>query len=203
MTKNEFLNRLSEELATLDPIERERMLQYYREIIEDRVEDGLSEDQAVEELEDIHEIAARILEEIGPRPEQASGPAQPEKKRSVFTTVMLILGSPVWLPLLLAGGIVVLAVYVVVWALVISLFAVVAALGIAGLAGLLGFIVHLGTHFWGGLFFFGAGLFCTGAGLALVLPVCAAAKWMIHAAAGFGRWAWDTVFHNNRKERAA
>lgn len=203
MTKNEFLNRLSEELATLDSMERERMLQYYREIIEDRVEDGLSEDQAVEELEDIHEIAARILEEMGPQSVQASAPAQPEKKRSAFTTVMLVLGSPVWLPLLLSGGIVVLAVYVVVWALAISLFAMVASLGIAGIAGLLGFIVHLGTHFWGGLFFFGAGLFCAGVGLALLFPVCVAAKWMIHSTTGFGRCAWDKVFHNNRKESAA
>lgn len=196
MNKNEFLTRLSELLAPLDQMERVRMVQYYREIIEDRVEDGLTEEQAIEELEELEEIAARILDEMGPKQAQevVYQPAQ-EKKRSGFSTVLLILGFPVWFPLLLAGGAVVLSMYVVVWALVISLYAVVVSLGAAGIAGVMGLLMYVGSNFMSGIFILGTGLFCAGLGVALFFPVCAAAKAMVSGSVRFGKWAFDSVFH--------
>lgn len=199
MNKNEFLSRLSELLAPLDQMERVRMVQYYREIIEDRVEDGLTEEQAVEELEELEEIAARILDEMGyTQAQEVIYQPAPEKKRSGFSTVLLILGFPVWFPLLLAGGVIVLSIYVVVWALVISLFAVVVSLGFAGIAGMIGLFLNVGSHLMSGIFILGAGLFCAGLGVALFFPVCAAAKAMVSGSVRFGKWAFHSVFH--RKE---
>ena len=67
------------------------------------------------------------------------------------------------------------------------------------LMGALGTVIQLfeGSVSLGGWF---GGIFL---GLALLFPVCVAAKWMIHSTTGFGRCAWDKVFHNNRKESAA
>ena len=43
MNKETFLTKLTEALSFMDPAERNRTVQYYREILEDRVEDGLRE----------------------------------------------------------------------------------------------------------------------------------------------------------------
>jgi len=62
MTKSEFLNRLSVKFAALDERERERFLSFYEEMIEDRMEDGISEAEAVGSEGDLDEIAREILQ---------------------------------------------------------------------------------------------------------------------------------------------
>ena len=154
----------------------------------------------MQELEDVHSIAQRILQELGTASEP---PAKTPRNYGVFTIIMLVLGSPVWLPLLLAAGIVVLAVYVVVWALVITLFAVVLALGIAGVAGIFSLFVYWKSHFISGLFLLGVGLFCAGGAIALFFPICAAAGSILSGTAGFGRWVWGKLFRRGGKGEAA
>ena len=51
MTKQLFLNELSAALHGLPREERYRTLSYYDELIDDRMEDGQSEEEAVESLE--------------------------------------------------------------------------------------------------------------------------------------------------------
>ena len=50
MTKKEFLARLRRGLAQLPPEEREERLAFYSEMIDDRMEEGLSEQEAVASL---------------------------------------------------------------------------------------------------------------------------------------------------------
>lgn len=50
MNKQEFLDRLKVSLSELPPEELEERLNFYREIIDDRMEEGLSEEQAVAQL---------------------------------------------------------------------------------------------------------------------------------------------------------
>lgn len=57
MTKLKFLKKLSYELGCLEKREREKSLSYYSEIIDDRIENGLSEKLTVLEMEDISVIA--------------------------------------------------------------------------------------------------------------------------------------------------
>ena len=47
MRKQEFLNQLAAALAGMDREERYRTLSYYDELIDDRMEDGQDEEQAV------------------------------------------------------------------------------------------------------------------------------------------------------------
>ncbi len=185
MTKDEFLHRLNQALSSMKPVERARTVQYYREILEDRMEEGASEAEAVADL-DPEAIAADLL---------ASGTAPVRPRRSRFGTAMLVLGSPVWLPLLLAAGIVALALYIVVWALVVSMFAVVLALAVCLPAGILALVIYLGSHFWTGLFLLGAGLVCGALAVALFLPCLAAARLLVRASGQLLRRFWDRVFH--------
>ena len=60
MTKAEFLETLSNLLESISPEERTNTLEYYTEMIEDRMENGLSEEEAVAALGDIREIADQV-----------------------------------------------------------------------------------------------------------------------------------------------
>ena len=61
MTKREFLDRLERCLASLEDGERANMVEFYREQIEDRIDDGMAEGEAVASLEKPEDIAANIL----------------------------------------------------------------------------------------------------------------------------------------------
>ncbi|MBO4378214.1 MAG: DUF4097 family beta strand repeat protein [Clostridia bacterium] len=76
MTREQFLNELKAALAAMETEEKEAVLAYYAEMIDDRIEAGMSEEAAVMAMEPVREIAARVLEEAGieeqPAREQAA-----------------------------------------------------------------------------------------------------------------------------------
>ena len=63
MTKQLFLNELSAALHGLPREERYRTLRYYDELIDDRMEDGQSEEEAVSGLGEPEQVAREILGE--------------------------------------------------------------------------------------------------------------------------------------------
>ena len=63
MNKKEFLNKLSHLLSSMPKSERQRILDFYREIIEDRMENGESESEIIAEFGDIDLLAQKILAE--------------------------------------------------------------------------------------------------------------------------------------------
>ena len=63
MSKKEFLESLGRLLKSLGKSEREKSLSYYNEIIDDYMEDGYTEQQAVEQIGNPGLIAQEILEE--------------------------------------------------------------------------------------------------------------------------------------------
>lgn len=122
MNKQEFLYQLKEGLIRLDESERDQFILYYDELIEDYIEDGAGEEEAVKKLGKPARIASKILEEAF---EERS--FQPEKRTNPLMVGLLILGFPLWGSLLLALIAVILAAYIVIWCLPFStgLFAVV------------------------------------------------------------------------------
>ena len=122
MTKLEFIIALNEKLSALPKDEVQERLSFYSEMIEDRIEEGLSEEEAVEAVGKVEEIAKQIESEISPKKVLVR-----ERKLKTWETVLLIAGSPVWISLLIAAFAVALSLYVVMWALVICLWAIFAA----------------------------------------------------------------------------
>ena len=61
MTKKEFLESLLKGLSGLPKEDTQERLTFYNEIIEDRIEDGLSEEDAVAEMGPIPEIVKQIV----------------------------------------------------------------------------------------------------------------------------------------------
>ena len=64
MNKQEFLSLLAQELSGLPGKDVTDRLAFYDEMIDDRIEEGLSEEDAVDEMGPVDEVAAQILEEI-------------------------------------------------------------------------------------------------------------------------------------------
>ena len=64
MTKLQFLLSLHNKLSGLPQNEIEERLNFYSEMIEDRIEDGLSEEEAVSEIGTVDEIAEQIVSDI-------------------------------------------------------------------------------------------------------------------------------------------
>ncbi|MGM9606683.1 MAG: DUF1700 domain-containing protein [Oscillospiraceae bacterium] len=167
MNKQQFLAAIGEQLQNLPLSDVEKSLDYYSEMIDDRMEDGLSEEEAVAALGSPEEIAAQVLMEM-PLPTLVKAKLKPSRALRAWEIVLLVLGSPVWLPLLLAAGIIVLAVYIVLWAVIVVLYAVdlsFAAAAVGGIAGL--FLLLYGGFPVQAMLFLGAGLVC--AGLAILL----------------------------------
>jgi len=61
MTKNEFIKELSAQLASLPQSEIEKSIAYYSEVIDDRLEDGMTEPEAVAAIGSIPTIVENIM----------------------------------------------------------------------------------------------------------------------------------------------
>ena len=162
MDKQEFLTALTGALRGLPPQDLEQSLAFYREAVEDRVEDGMTESEAVADLGPLEEIVEKILGDTS-LPKLVRETIRPRRALRAWEIVLLVLGSPVWLPLLAAAALVVLAVYIVVWAVIVSLYAVDFSFAVCGIAGLSGiyFAVRTG-NVPTGVLLVGAGLVCAG-----------------------------------------
>ena len=162
MTKLKFLLLLNDKLSGLPEDDVQERLSFYSEMIEDRMEEGLSEEEAVSAIGSIDEIAAQIIAEIAPF-KTAFQEEKPKKHSKVLEIVLIVLGSPIWLSLLIAAFAVVISLYVSLWAVIISLWAVFASLvgcALGGLVAGLGFILF-GNHLTG-IAMIGAGIVCVG-----------------------------------------
>ncbi len=162
MTKREFLSRLNEGLSGLPQEDAAGRLAFYSEMIDDRIEDGLSEEEAVAGIGPVEKIVAQIIEET-PLTTLAKEKLRPKRRLRVWEIVLLVLGSPLWLSLLLAAFAVVLTVYLVIWVLVLSLWIVDLAFFAAFLGGLIaGVLFFTGSGILSGLPVLGAGLVFAG-----------------------------------------
>jgi uncharacterized membrane protein len=66
MNKQEFLKCLREGLAGLPQEDVERAIDFYEEMIDDRMEDGLTEEEAVASLGSLEEVIAKMAAEMPP-----------------------------------------------------------------------------------------------------------------------------------------
>ena len=126
MTKQEFLARLEEELSGLPQEDIAERLAFYSEMIEDRMEEGASEENAVAGIGPVDAVAKQIIDEI-PIGKLVRERVKPKRRMGAGEIILLILGSPIWLSLLIAAFAVLLSVYIVIWAVILSLWAVFAA----------------------------------------------------------------------------
>ena len=140
MVKLEFLMALEKALAQLPEEDRKASIEYYSEIIDDRMEEGMPEAEAVASLGPVEKIAEQTLMEL-PLSTLVKNKIKSRGKRTVGELLLLILGFPVWFPVLVTVVAVIFAVYVCIWAVDICLYAVDVALWGSGLGCTVGGVV--------------------------------------------------------------
>ena len=167
MCKDAFLEELRTRLAGLPDADVQNSLDYYAEMIDERTEDGMREEEAVSAVGDVEEIAARIIADV-PLPRMVRARVGRRRTLRTWEIVMLVLGAPLWLPLLLCVFTVMMAAYIVLWACVLVLFETDLALAIGVPTAVFGGIVclRLGNTAPAGVYL-GSALIC--AGLAVFL----------------------------------
>ncbi len=133
MTKADFLRLLERALSQLSEEERQKNLEYYSELLDDMMEEGMTEAEATAKLGSPNQIAQSILQEM-PLGKLVSTRMKPRSGWTPLAIVLAVVGSPVWVPLLLAGVAVVLVLFVSIWALGFAAVAVVIALAVAVVA---------------------------------------------------------------------
>ena len=162
MNKAQFLSKLEKLLYGLPQEDIKQSLDYYSEMIDDRIEDGVSEYDAIAAMASPQEIAKQILMDI-PLPKLVRAKAKPRHTLCAWEIVLLVLGSPIWLSLSLAAVAVMISIYIVLWSIMISLYAVSASLLAYGVAGILSFVVFgITGDVIPGVFVAGAGFVCIG-----------------------------------------
>lgn len=118
MRKQEYLKQLKKSLSPLPRAEVNERVNFYSEMIDDLIEEGLSENEATAKIGSIADISRQIKDDFDP--EAAKGSA---KKLSAWDKAIMIIGAPVWVPLLIAAWAIVLSFYIVIWALIITVWA--------------------------------------------------------------------------------
>ncbi len=162
MLKQEFLDALKKRLAGLPSSDRDERLDFYREMIDDRMEEGLAEEQAVAEIGSVEEVVAQIISET-PISKIAGERVRPKRGLAGWEITLLALGAPLWLSLAVAALAVVLSLYAAALAVVVSVWAVFAALVGTSLGALVaGAALTLGGVPLLGVALVGAGSLCAG-----------------------------------------
>lgn len=158
MNRGEFLHALRQRLSVLPEEDVDRTVFYYSEILDDMIEDGKSEEEAVAELESVDEIAQRIISEssdrVIPQPSYRSVTSQKKSKAGIVLLILLIVLFPAWLGLFIAA-----------WSISFSFFAASTVCILTGIVGIPISIIRMMNEGVLGLFGLGLSLFSLGFGI--------------------------------------
>lgn len=171
MKKKEFLDALSRGLSPLPKRERDERVNFYREMIDDRIEEGIPEEEAVAGVGTVDGIVSQILSE---RPAVVKEPRRSGAGGKVGLILLLVLGFPVWFPILLS-------VFVTVVSVIFSLFVTLWAVELSFAAGAIGgvgsfFVLLFSGQVAPAFFTLGAALVLGGLAILLFFGAVAATK---------------------------
>lgn len=176
MSKQEFLAQLRKGLSGLPQDDIAERLTFYSEMLEDRIEEGLSEEEAVSAIGNIDEIVQQVIADI-PLIKIANERIRLKRHLKVWEIVLLAIGSPIWLSLGIAAAAVILALYVSVWSVIVSLWAVFGALAVCAVGSVPACIIFTaGGSGVSGIAMLAAGIVCAGLSILMLYGCMAATK---------------------------
>lgn len=191
MDKQAFLTALRSGLSGLPQDDIEERLTFYGEMIDDRMEEGLSEEEAVAAIGEVSEIARQAVADT-PLAKIAKERIRPKRRLKTWEIVLLTLGSPIWLSLAIAAAAVLFAVIVSLWSVILSLWAVFASLAVSAVAAVpTGAFFAVGGHGAAGLAMLSAGLVCAGLTILLFFGCMGAMKGILRLTKKITLWTKD------------
>ncbi len=185
MNKAEFTEQLRNALQGLSEQDIKKSLDFYTEMIDDRIEDGMTEEEAVSAIGTVDEIKSKILEDV-PIAKIVKEKIKPKRELHTWEIVILIVCAPVWLPVLLALIVSGLAIYVSFWAIIFSLYATDLSVFVSGIASIL--YAFFAGPWLGKLFAVGSGIALIGIAVLLFFGFNQITRGMIYISKKFILW---------------
>ncbi len=164
MNKSQFLAALEKGLGGLPAEETNERLTFYGEMIDDFMEEDLTEEEAIQKIGAVGDIVTQILTDDAVQPKKVKS----KRKLGALEITLLAIGSPIWLSLLIAAFAAVISLYAVLWSVIISFWAVFAAFIGCAACGIFMLVLEcvrgnptMGIAMLGiGIFSVGAAIFC-------------------------------------------
>ncbi len=162
MSKQEFLTELRTKLSGIPQNDINERISFYGEMIDDRIEEGATEEQAIAEFGRIEDIVMQIMSEI-PLTKLIKEKVKPNRALRAWEIVLLGLGSPIWLSILITILAVFISVYAVIWSLIVSIWAIEISLAACSVGGVFSTFVFIAQgNIASGIALLGAGALCSG-----------------------------------------
>ena len=169
MKKEEFLGELRSRLSGLPGEAIEERVQCYGELVDHRMETGLTEEEAVAGIGSINETVGQIMSEI-PLTQLVKRRVDPKEKHSTGKIVALILLFPIWFPLFITFFSVFVSLYITAWVLWAAFFFVAVAFVVAAVGSVLAAVGYaIAGRPMGGIFMIGLALILAGVSLIIFL----------------------------------
>lgn len=167
MRKEQFIEELRIKLKGLPKEDIEDRLSFYAEMIDDRVEEGLSEEEAIQEIGTSDEIASKVIESTS-LTKIVKEKVRLKRKLEAWEIVLIILGFPLWFPLLVMALTFILVFIVLLWSGVIVAWSLEGSIIAASINFLINSVYNLFSGaFISSLGMFGTSLLLVGAGIFL------------------------------------
>lgn len=199
MYKQDFLSQLRQGLSGLPREDVEERLAFYGELIDDHMEDGLSEEEAVASVGSINEIITQVVADT-PLLKVAKERVKSQRQLRAWEIVLLALGSPLWLSLGIAAVAVILSLYISLWSVIVSFWAVFGSLVGGAVGGLVaGTVLACTGNGLNGIVLVSAGLVCAGLSIFTFYGCKAATKGTMILTKKLAVWIKNSVI---RKEAA-
>ena len=171
MSKEDFTFYLRKRLVLLPQEDIEDRIAFYTEMIDHRMGNGMSEEEAVASLGPIEDIAEHIMSEI-PLSTLVMRQVKPERSAKGWQIALIILGFPLWFPLIITAVILVVTFYMTVWIIQAAFYVVDLAIAIVAIATIpLAIYLFIHANIPGGLFAIGAGFIIFGVVL-IIFALC-------------------------------
>ena len=136
-------------------------------MVDERIDDGMTEEEAVSAIGSVDEIVSKIMSEIS-FPRLLKAKVKQKRTLKPWEIILIVLGSPIWLPLFVSAAIIILTVYIVLWSIIISLYAVNLSFAISGIVGIIASLAYIPSgNAAAGFLFIGGGLICAGVSILL------------------------------------
>lgn len=142
MNEEEFLNALRNKLVGLPEADVEDRLSFYQEMIEDRIDEGKSEEEAVNEIGSVDDIVKEIAKDT-PLAKLVKEKVRPKRSLRAWEIVLIALGFPLWFPLVVTAFVLALVAYLLIWVWVLVIYTVEISLATAGAGGFIIFMAYL------------------------------------------------------------
>ena len=158
MTRQEFLKTIRKKLKALPAGEVKNSLAFYDEAISDRIDKGMTEEQAVAALGSPDEVAARIMEEMP----EAEAAGEKRGARGGISWLLVILTSPIWFAVLIVMATVIPAAAACIIGLAAMLAALAVALPVCAVAALVACGALFYMNHWTGVLALGCAMALSG-----------------------------------------